>query len=58
MSDKIYIVNYDNNWNVIGNRELDFELPIFGAFYYGENIIMLFVVKRLGAKRQKKHIEL
>lgn len=35
VSDKIYVVNYDDNWNVTDNKEIDFELPIFGAFYYG-----------------------
>lgn len=54
VSDKIYIVNYDNNWNVIGNRELDFELPIFGAFYYGEKYNYVVCGQQAGSKETKE----
>lgn len=54
VSDKIYIVNYDNNWNVIGNRELDFELPIFGAFYYGEKYNYVVCGQKAGSKETKE----
>ncbi len=36
VSDRINIHLYDNSYNNIGSRCIDFELPIFGAFYSGE----------------------
>lgn len=35
--DKIYISTYDVNYKLISSSTVNYELPIFGAFYSGEN---------------------
>lgn len=34
-NDKIYIMEYDNNWNKLSEKVMDYTLPKFGGYYYG-----------------------
>lgn len=36
-NEKIYILDFDKNWNQISERTLDYELSAFGGYYSGEN---------------------
>ena len=33
---EIHIIDFDQNWNQMSERTLEYELPIFGAYYSGE----------------------
>lgn len=37
VNEKMYILDFDNNWNQLSERILEYELPLFGGFYFGEN---------------------
>lgn len=36
ISDKVYILNFDTDGNLLSEQALDFELPMFGGYYAGE----------------------
>ena len=36
VGDAVHIVDFDQNWNQKSEKTLDYELPVFGAYYAGE----------------------
>ena len=39
---KVYIEDYDSNFNITSRTSIDFELPLFGGFYEGSDAYYLF----------------
>ena len=37
VDDAIHVIEYDSSWNQVSEKTLEYELPIFGAYYAGEN---------------------
>ena len=33
----IHVIDYDSSWNQVSEKTLEYELPIFGAYYAGED---------------------
>lgn len=36
VDDAVHIIDFDQNWNQKSEKTLDYELPVFGAYYAGE----------------------